>query len=242
MLTSPTPSRKPLLPISLPTSCISWASDLNAPPRPVTAFSALDRPVAVRGPFRDSMRAPSAMPPASPAAAVPTIAGVFAFCATVPTELPAFPTAEPIESPTPVRVPVTPLADCREVDEPDLAPRDLLWLDRVVPEERFVLAERFALGERFALAGRFALDDGRAVRVGALRGELLRGELLPRDGELPLLRRALVRAGELPLLRDAPVERPLDRVFVWAISTHLPRLPAQLHFVLRLYGRVYPAR
>jgi hypothetical protein len=39
--------------------------------------------------------------------------------------LPAFPTADPIESPTPVRVPVTPLVDCREADEPDLAPRDL---------------------------------------------------------------------------------------------------------------------
>ena len=74
------------------------------------------------------------MPPASPAAAaVPTMPAFFAFCATVPTESPAFPTAEPIESPTPVRVPVTPLVDCREVDEPDLAPRDLLWLDRCRP-------------------------------------------------------------------------------------------------------------
>jgi hypothetical protein len=173
------------------------------------------------------MREPSAIPPAIPAAAaVPTKAGIFAFWATVPTESPALPTADPMESPTPLSVCVTPLVDCREADEPDLVPRDLLWRDRFEPEERLAPVERLAL------------DDGRALRVGALREEelpfaraflvgplrvgalrvaALRGELLLRAGELPLLRRALLaRAGELPLRRDAP-ELLRDPVFVWAI-------------------------
>jgi hypothetical protein len=62
------------------------------------------------------------------------------------------------------------LADCREEDEPDLAPRDLVWRDLVDPDERF------------ALAPRRALDDARGFRVGALLEELLRA------GPLPLLR------------------------------------------------------
>jgi hypothetical protein len=116
------------------------------------------------------------------------------------------------------------LADCREADEPDLAPRDLLWRDRV------------ALDDRFVLDARFALDDGRALRVGALLAELLL-----RAGELPLLPRALlVRAGDLPLLRDAPAERPRGRVFVWAIPTHLPRLFPTCPALG--YARIYPAR
>ena len=172
-------------------------------------FSARD-PADWRPTFgRESMREPSATPPASPAAAtVPISAGVFAFLATLPTDSPALPAAEPMEPPTPLSVCVTPLVDCREADEPDLAPRDLLWLDRVFRGERFVLAERLLL------------DDARALRVGALLGELR-----VRAGELPLLRvlrRLLVRAGALPLLRDAPAERARGRVFVWAIWTHLP--------------------
>jgi len=83
-----------------------------------------------------------------------------------------------------------------------------------------LLVGRFALVGRLLLVGRLALDDARALRVGALLGELL-----VRAGELPLLRvlrRLLVRAGALPLLRDAPAERARGRVFVWAIWTHLP--------------------
>jgi len=60
------------------------------------------------------------------------------------------------------------LADCREADEPDLAPRDLVWRDRVEPDERFLLAPRLAL------------DDEEFV--------LRAGELLRRAGERPLLR------------------------------------------------------
>jgi hypothetical protein len=119
------------------------------------------------------------------------------------------------------------LVDCREAGEPDLVPRDLFWRDRVGPAERLAPVERFAL------------DDGRALRVGALREEelpfaralrvgalrvgalrvaALRGELLLRAGDLPLLRRALLaRADELPLLRDAPAELLRDPVLVWAI-------------------------
>ena len=78
-----------------------------------------------------------------------------------------------------------------------------------------LLVGRFALVGRLLLVGRLALDDARALRVGALLGELR-----VRAGELPLLRvlrRALlVRAGALPLLRDAPAERARGRVFVWA--------------------------
>jgi hypothetical protein len=120
------------------------------------------------------------------------MAGILAFFAAVPTESPAFPTAEPIESPTSVSVPVTPLADCREADEPDLAPRDLFWRD---------LDE---LGERLAVVLLRALGDLEAFRADVARG--------------------LLRGGELPLLRVVPVARPLERVFVWAMSTHLPRL------------------
>lgn len=149
-----------------------------------------------------SARAPSASPPASPAAATVPIAGFVAFLATVPTELPALPAAEPIESPTPLSVPVTPLVDCREADEPALAPRDLLWRDRVEPEERFLLAPRLAL------------DDVRRVRVGALLGELLRPEeFVLRAGERPLLRDVVA---ERPLLRVV-AERPLGRDLVWAM-------------------------
>jgi len=95
-----------------------------------------------------------------------------------------------------------------------------------------LLVGRFALVGRLLLVGRLALDDARALRVGALLGELLvragelpllrvlRRALLVRAGELPLLRlvrRApLARAGALPLLRDAPAERARGRVFVWA--------------------------
>jgi hypothetical protein len=103
------------------------------------------------------------------------------------------------------------LADCREADEPDLAPRDLVWRDRVEPEERCLLAPRLAL------------DVFRRLRVGALLGELLLeelllGALLLRADE-PLLRadERLLRAGERPLLRDVAAERPLERVLVWAM-------------------------
>jgi hypothetical protein len=123
------------------------------------------------------------------------------------------------------------LVDCRETDEPVLAPRDLVWRDRVEPEERFLLAPRLAL------------DDVRRLRVGALLGELLlRGLLfaeLPLRADEPLLRadERLLRAGEpllrerellpadaRPLLRDVAAERPLGRAFVWAMTTHLPHL------------------
>jgi hypothetical protein len=98
------------------------------------------------------------------------------------------------------------LADCREADEPDLAPRDLVWRDRVEPEERCLLAPRLAL------------DVLRRLRVGALLAELLLGELLLRADE-PLLRadERLLRAGERPLLRDVVAERPLGRDLVWAM-------------------------
>ena len=146
------------------------------------------------------------------------IAGFAAFLAAVPTELPAVPAADPIESSTPLSVPVTPLVDCRETDEPALAPRDLVWRDRVEPEERFLLAPRLAL------------DVFRRLGVGALLAELLlgelpRGELLLRADE-PLLRadervlRAgarVLRAGARPLLREVAADRPLERVLVWAM-------------------------
>jgi hypothetical protein len=104
------------------------------------------------------------------------------------------------------------LVDCREADEPDLAPRDLLWRDGVEPDERFLLAPRLAL------------DDVRRVRVGALLGELLRPEeLVLRAGERPLRRDAVALR---PLLRDVvadrpfrdvAADRPVGRVFVWAM-------------------------
>ena len=77
------------------------------------------------------------------------------------------------------------------------------------------------------------------VHSAQISAELLRAGLLARAGPLPLLRRALlVRAGELPLLRDAPVERPLDRVFVWAIGpTSLVYLP-HCNFSLRCTKRL----
>jgi hypothetical protein len=78
-------------------------------------------PATLRG---DIMRDRSASPPAMPAAAaVPTIAGTFAFWAADPTESPTLPAADPTELPTPLSAPVTPLLELLERALRDLALR-----------------------------------------------------------------------------------------------------------------------
>jgi len=136
MLTSPTPSLKPALPISLPTSCTSWATDLRVPGR---LFGTGTFPIVPRAADR------SARPPSNPAAAaVPTSAGIFALSAALPTVSPTLVAADPTVSPMPSSTPDTPLADefdrdFRELadefdrDFRELAPRALRADGRVVP-------------------------------------------------------------------------------------------------------------
>jgi hypothetical protein len=141
---------------------------------------------------RPIIRAPSAAPPAIPAtAAVPSSAGIFAFCAAVPTESPALPAADPTASPTLLSTPLTPLADCRDGRRCEL-------LDRLEREllgrwERELLdpLERVARAERVAPALREPPDD---LALGVRAAEA-------------------GRAGAAPFRRDDPVCRVL-RVFV----------------------------
>jgi hypothetical protein len=133
------------------------------------------------------MRAPSATPPARPAAAaVPTSAGTFACFATVPTEPPTFsaaeptvpPTfsaAEPTDSPTPFSRPVAPFCERRGAERRERALGERLLPERELPERELAgrelpereLAERElperGLPER-GLPEREPLDRGLAVR------------------------------------------------------------------------------
>src|SRR5438105_2823983 len=145
MLTSPTPRRKPALPISLPTSWTSLASDLSVPLR---MFGLGILPVDFP---RDSTREPSARPPMTPAAAaVPTSAGTFALRVALATV-----------APTPLSAAVTPLPDCGLVDLRGRERRDLPAAD----DMRVGLRVRTCAGD---WAPGVRLEDALRLRAGAL--------------------------------------------------------------------------
>jgi len=98
------------------------------------------------------MRAPSAIPPARPAAAaVPTIAGPLALWAAVPTESPTFPTVDPTVLPTPLSVPATPLVVALDFE---LRDRALRAVPRLAVD-----AERGRLLDAFLAVLRVPADD-----------------------------------------------------------------------------------
>jgi hypothetical protein len=117
-----------------------------------------------------AMRDRSARPPAArpAAAAVPTIAGTFAFCAAVPTELPTFSAVEPTELPTPLSALVMPLADGFDAALRDLALRDgerLAVVARLAGVARLAVAEPDLLLELRLAVLRVPPDDLCVLRL-----------------------------------------------------------------------------
>jgi hypothetical protein len=91
---------------------------------------------------------------------VPTIAGILAFWAAVPTEPPTFPTVDPTEVPTPLSAPVTPFAEGFEFRDLELCGDDrraadvgrdpLLDVFLRAAVERGLFADDFLPAERLA--------------------------------------------------------------------------------------------